>query len=362
MATHPGPEWARRAGICYFRTVVSNTPSWDFPRAPTAARMLVEAGRAHDVPADELLRGTKLVLEDLSDDDRLVEASQELAIVRNLVRNVGDYPGLGAESVRRYTVGSVGILGFALIASKTTRDALAVATRYLSLSSAFVRMSFEEDDSEARVVFGDEEIPADVRDLLVERDLAAIAQFVPLLLSADVPVSVGRVELRLPRDRADVIAAILSERDIRFDMPRNVIAFPSVILDLPLPQADSHTAEMCVRQCADVLDRRSQRHGTAAAVRSRVLRSPSDPPPMQAIADELNLDQRTLRRRLDSEGTSFRALVAEVRETLAIELLSNTGLTVEQVAVRLGYADTASFTHAFSRWRGKPPSHFRRKP
>jgi AraC-like DNA-binding protein len=82
---------------------------------------------------------------------------------------------------------------------------------------------------------------------------------------------------------------------------------------------------------------------------------------MQAVADELNLDPRTLRRRLDSEGTSFRGLVAEVRETLAIELLSNTGLTVEEVAVRLGYADTASFTHAFIRWRGKPPSHFRRK-
>jgi AraC-like DNA-binding protein len=53
---------------------------------------------------------------------------------------------------------------------------------------------------------------------------------------------------------------------------------------------------------------------------------------------------------------------AEVLEphTLAIELLSHAGLTVEEVAVRLGYADTASFTHAFTRWRGNPPSQYRR--
>jgi AraC-like DNA-binding protein len=48
-----------------------------------------------------------------------------------------------------------------------------------------------------------------------------------------------------------------------------------------------------------------------------------------------------------------------VRATLAIELLSQVGLTVEQVARRLGYAETAAFDNAFSRWYGAPNEYRR---
>jgi AraC-like DNA-binding protein len=68
-----------------------------------------------------------------------------------------------------------------------------------------------------------------------------------------------------------------------------------------------------------------------------------------------------LRRHLDREGTSYRSLFDEVRDTLAVEMLGAAGLTVAEVATRLGYAEPASFTHAFTRWRGTPPSHYRRK-
>jgi AraC-like DNA-binding protein len=50
-----------------------------------------------------------------------------------------------------------------------------------------------------------------------------------------------------------------------------------------------------------------------------------------------------------------------VRATLAAELLSHVGLTVEQVARRLGYAETAAFNHAFARWYGLAPNEYRRR-
>ena len=83
-------------------------------------------------------------------------------------------------------------------------------------------------------------------------------------------------------------------------------------------------------------------------------------PVLDAVAASLHLHPRTLRRRLAEEGTSFRALTNDVRATLAAELLSQVGLTVEQVARRLGYAETAAFNHAFSRWFGLAPNEFRR--
>jgi AraC-like DNA-binding protein len=68
---------------------------------------------------------------------------------------------------------------------------------------------------------------------------------------------------------------------------------------------------------------------------------------------------RTLRRRLDDEGTSYRELVEEVRQTLAQELLKTAGMKMEEVAERLGYSDATSFAHAFRRWKGRSPSELR---
>jgi AraC-like DNA-binding protein len=79
---------------------------------------------------------------------------------------------------------------------------------------------------------------------------------------------------------------------------------------------------------------------------------------MQEVAGELHLDPRTLRRKLTAEGSSYRELVAQARKIRAEQMLAGNE-PIEAIAARLGYAETASFTHAFTRWTGMPPSHFR---
>src|SRR2546425_971534 len=84
---------------------------------------------------------------------------------------------------------------------RTTRDAVDVFGRYLSLSSAFIRLSWEQNDTEGRAVLDDTEIPEDVRDLLVERDIAAIAQVLPQMVGIALSDAASRVELRMTRAR-----------------------------------------------------------------------------------------------------------------------------------------------------------------
>ncbi|MGB5621878.1 MAG: helix-turn-helix transcriptional regulator, partial [Gammaproteobacteria bacterium] len=77
------------------------------------------------------------------------------------------------------------------------------------------------------------------------------------------------------------------------------------------------------------------------------------------VADRLHLSERSLRRRLAAESTSYRKLLNQVRETLARAYLLDTGLRVEEIAERLGYSDAANFSHAFRRWTGTSPGRFR---
>lgn len=68
---------------------------------------------------------------------------------------------------------------------------------------------------------------------------------------------------------------------------------------------------------------------------------------------------RTIQRKLASENTSYLELVENVRRNLAMEYLKTTALTMEEVAVRLGYSDAPSFSHAFKRWTGVSPGSIR---
>ena len=58
-------------------------------------------------------------------------------------------------------------------------------------------------------------------------------------------------------------------------------------------------------------------------------------------------------------ATTFRELVTETTSLLAEELLT-TGLTVEDVAYRLGYGGAPAFTVAFKKWKGVTPGAFAR--
>jgi len=78
----------------------------------------------------------------------------------------------------------------------------------------------------------------------------------------------------------------------------------------------------------------------------------------ESIAAELNLSPRSFRRRLLEEGTSFRNLLQEARQSRAINLLKSPDLPLSVVAERLGYSDTATFSRAFKEWTAVSPRRF----
>jgi AraC-like DNA-binding protein len=135
----------------------------------------------------------------------------------------------------------------------------------------------------------------------------------------------------------------------------HAIVAPAARLDEPLPQSDPDAASVVEQQCRELLDRRRRAGPVSGRVRAALLTHPADMNDMQRIARELAVEERTLRWHLSMEGTTFRAPVDEVRETLATELLATARLTIQETADRLGYHDAASFSRAYKRWTGKRP-------
>ena len=78
-------------------------------------------------------------------------------------------------------------------------------------------------------------------------------------------------------------------------------------------------------------------------------------PKVEQIARRLGVPVRTLQRRLERAGLTYRGLVEETRFFLARRLLAQPDAHVAEVAKLLGYRDPSSFSRAFRRWTGNPP-------
>lgn len=317
----------------------------------------------HGVPAAELLAGAGLAQAQLQDPDAQIAAHAELTVIRNLVGALRERPALGVEVGQRYRITTFGIFGFACVSSPTLGEAISFALRYLELSFTFCLPVAEWRAGEFVAWIHDESIPADVRQFLVERDITAMHQVLTDLLGR--PPALTRAEFRFPEpDYADRLADITGVTP-RFGGPHNLFAFDSAMLEQPLPQANAQTWAMCLAQCRELVHRRRARTGIAADVRELLVPGGADgfaaPSGIDTVARKLNMSTRTLRRHLDAAGTSYRALLDEVRLALAEEMLTTTPLSVSDVAIRLGYAESSTFIYAFKRWTGSTPAAYRRE-
>jgi AraC-like DNA-binding protein len=141
---------------------------------------------------------------------------------------------------------------------------------------------------------------------------------------------------------------------ICFGAAANEIVFDARWLARPIATADAYLYAVLaddVRRDADRVDEPADER-VQRVVRSLVAggRFSAD-----AAADAFGVTRRTLARRLRDRGTTFRAVLDEARYVEARRLLQSSSISITEIADRLGYADTATFTRAFHRWCGTSP-------
>ncbi|MEL6665822.1 MAG: helix-turn-helix domain-containing protein [Pseudomonadota bacterium] len=77
----------------------------------------------------------------------------------------------------------------------------------------------------------------------------------------------------------------------------------------------------------------------------------------EVVAHRMSISVATLRRRLEEEGTSFRALMSAHFLEEATALLRK-GYSVAHVSEALDYSDIRAFNRAFKRWQGETPAKY----
>lgn len=170
-----------------------------------------------------------------------------------------------------------------------------------------------------------------------------------------------------PVERVHVDAYNLVFRaPVTFGAPRNALCLDPAFLARPLEPLAAPVQAVLIRH-ADALLRQMQQDATWSRRVTDVLRvvlprdaSDSGLSALGVVCRTLAVSRQTLHRHLRGEGTTFARLHDEVRREVADALLRRGELTVDAVAARVGFSESAAFSRAYKRWTGRRPSEVSR--
>lgn len=147
---------------------------------------------------------------------------------------------------------------------------------------------------------------------------------------------------------------------LRFGHSRNELVFPRDLLDAPLIKADTALQTILEAQAAAILEALPRGEAATDAVRRHLAGELGEgQPTLELIAPRLHMSARTLHRRLEEEGTSFREILTEVRREIATRHLVERRLAIGEIAFLLGFSEPSAFHRAFKRWTGHAPLAYR---
>lgn len=334
-------------------------PNLAFIPVATYARLVdVLAERGHAQAA--VLAACEIDAEVLADEQGCLTLTQ----VETLLSHAFGLESAGelAHAVgARTTLMSHGWLSIAALSAPTTGDALALVAEHFALVCPLLEVSLHEDQGTTKIRL------SSVCALSWE-----VEQFHLAMLFASIHVHAPKVSRQgtLPAGLAVAVTYARPKRaswvdgldiEIMYGHAHNELQLPTKGLQARLPLADPRVHAMSVRRCQAELEARPNPSETAASV--RCLLHQSGPPflDLVATAKRLAMSSRSLRRRLQAEGTSFRSVLDEVRSTFADLWLEDPKRSITEIGLDLGYADAANFARAYRRANGLSPSAARKR-
>ncbi len=252
-----------------------------------------------------------------------------------------------------------GFIGYAIMTATNTTEALVLASRFIQLRMPFLQLYFSTFGDKATIELKCNIDLQPLRDEIIMALTIGIHTMAKALTGVDIPSEMD-CDFPMPPGFERYLDRLNST--VRFNQPHLIASFDKKYLSLSMVHADTISSQIAINQCEAELSALGERRRVSMRVRDILSNQDQHHLGIEAVADQLCISDRTLKRQLAAEGTSFSTIVDEVRYRRATSLLSSTDYSLEQIADELGYSDVANFSRAFKRWSGRSPSNWRKDP
>jgi len=297
--------------------------------------------------------------ETLDDPEGRLTLPQVEALIAEVYRIAPDIPW-AFELGRSLKLSSHGMLGYAMLSSPDLDYVFQLLARYFRIIMPTFRLQYRRGDEHDEVLLT---VAAGQSPLCLQFHIEAIAVAwhweILSLLQGNMPTYDLYLSCGTPR-HLERYAGLKPAR-WHFGWPIRPgfrILYPKGLVSRELAMADPGALKLAERQCSELAQQTLKQGRLVEWVTAMLTYSRDVITSREELAALLNVAPRTLDRRLQEEGASFRELSRQIRFQRACDLVRSGQLSMLEIALELGYRDSANFTRAFRREAGCAPSQW----
>jgi AraC-like DNA-binding protein len=265
-------------------------------------------------------------------------------------------PFFGLKSARYARPVHLGALGFAWLASGTLRSAFERLSRYSRVIQDKLLVELEDRGEMLRVVI-DARIPLLCAPIREDGQLSVMLRFCRTIAGEE--FNPARVGFQQPEPPNTAFHYELFRCPIDFGCEATRMDIRREDADRRLAGSNEELASLNEHIVVKYLAHREKSdivNQTKAAIIDALAEGQVTE---QMIADALHTTPRNLHRRLGQHDTSFSQLLTETRQELARQYITDRSKTLTEISYLLGFSEVSSFSRAYKRWTGIPPSEAR---
>lgn len=321
--------------------------------APYKIAILVDTVASQGISSEVVLARTGLTWDEVNNPHALTSIAQYITAYENIV-------AAGADLNVAFTVGArlhlsaYGMYGYALMCSPTIRDFFDFAVRYHPLATPALQLGWRQEGELAIWEFTEvyrEMMSADLRNFLMRQQIMQTATHMRDVVATGIrPL---RALFNLPDTGTAADDAIALGCPCHFGETTHELHYPASVLEQAPELANRLTRIMLEETCDRLIGQTKPASGIAGEVYRLLMLSPVRYSSMQAVAVQLRMTERTLRRRLDGEDIKYADIVDDVRKRLTLEYLDTTRLSADDIALKVGFSDSSNLRRAVKRWTGR---------
>jgi len=342
------------------------TPALNSEAVPVEfTRALLAQARAHDRDIDAIVRAARFPRDALRPDAQVACVSREQysRLCLQLIRELGDESG-GVMPDVQTPLGTTRLIALSILNSATLAAAMRRAIDFNRVcrmrrgARVVNELRFDDTSREATLSYlhGDDTRESQHRVLC---NLAMWMRFCGWLIGQQIDITSATCAGPRPVFMAGM--RHFFPCPVAYDRAFNSVTFSARHLEAGLIRDEADLAAFLkLAPYYVVVEPQASEQSVTHRIRA-ILGDDfrEEMPSFDELTGLLSMSARTLRRRLEKEGTSYQRIKDIARRDAAIAMLSRQGLTVSEVAERVGFSDPSAFHRSFKKWTGQSPGSYR---
>ncbi|WNC73623.1 AraC family transcriptional regulator ligand-binding domain-containing protein [Thalassotalea psychrophila] len=318
---------------------------------------LFEILKSYDVDVEQLANELNIDISKLRSKNIRMQAEQFDQLITLALEKTDDvmFPINFANYVHPTTYHA---LGMSLLSSSTLRSFWLRLARFFSLMTTIKSVELHLDTKPACIEFKPLVVhPSTTIHFHSAVTVAVLIKLIRQMYQPNYsPVRVSLVGAVAPATK------ILYENyfgcEVTLNAQSTIIYVDSEELDLSLPAANTDLTrqlDLLVIKYLETIEKSSLATKVAELL---ITLLPSGEFDREKIAKNLHMSPRTFHDKLKKENTSYQQILDHTRQQLADKYLKEMDIPFSELTYLLGFADSSSFSRAFKRWHGVPPSQY----